>query len=114
MSNSTLPARSMPYQGAQPPSAQPAPTCCPTHPHRRELAACETAASLQLQVVQQQQQLASMRGQLADVKELHKKKLARYKAQMQLQYQGQLEAAVAAFSQELAGQRQVRLGRLGR
>lgn len=50
----------------------------------------------------QQQQLAGMQEQLLQLKDLHKKKLARYKLQLQQQYESQLAAATTAYTQELS------------
>jgi peptidoglycan hydrolase CwlO-like protein len=50
----------------------------------------------------QQQQLQDLRGQLQQLKDLHQQKLARLKEQLQQQYEAQLEAAAAAYTQELA------------
>jgi hypothetical protein len=51
---------------------------------------------------EQQQQLASMQEQLTQLKDMHKKKLVRYKAQLQQQYEAQLAAATTAYTQELS------------
>jgi hypothetical protein len=80
------------------------------HPHcRREQQAAAANAALQSQLSQQQhmleaqqQQLASMQEQLLQLKDLHKKKLTRYKAQLQQQYETQLAAATTAYTQELS------------
>lgn len=50
----------------------------------------------------QQQQLASMQEQLTQLKDMHKKKLVCYKAQLQQQYEAQLAAATTAYTQELS------------
>lgn len=50
----------------------------------------------------QQQQLSGMQEQLMQLKDLHKKKLTRYKVQLQQQYESQLAAATSAYTQELS------------
>jgi hypothetical protein len=50
----------------------------------------------------QQQQLSGMQEQLLQLKDMHKKKLTRYKAQLQQQYESQLAAATTAYTQELS------------
>jgi hypothetical protein len=76
---------------------------------RREQQATAANAALQDQMSQQQhmlqeqqQQLASMQEQLTQLKDMHKKKLVRYKAQLQQQYEAQLAAATTAYTQELS------------
>lgn len=51
---------------------------------------------------QQQQQLSGMQEQLLQLKDLHKKKLTRYKVQLQQQYESHLAAATSAYIQELS------------
>lgn len=77
--------------------------------NRREQEAAAAAAALQAQLAQQQrmleaqqQQLSGMQDQLMQLKDLHKKKLTRYKAQLQQQYESQLAAATNAYTQELS------------
>lgn len=76
---------------------------------RREQQASTTNATLQAQLTQQQhmleaqqQQLSGMQEQLMQLKDLHKKKLTRYKTQLQQQYESQLAAATTAYTQELS------------
>lgn len=78
-------------------------------PCRREQQAAAASTALQAQLNQQQlmleaqqQQLAGMQEQLAQLKDMHKKKLARYKMQLQQQYESQLAAATTAYTQELS------------
>lgn len=78
--------------------------CC-----RREQQAAAANAALQAQLTQQQhmldaqqQQLSGMQEQLMQLKDMHKKKLTCYKAQLQQQYESQLAAATTAYTQELS------------
>jgi hypothetical protein len=79
------------------------------YPCRREQQAAAANAALQSQLSQQQhmleaqqQQLSGMQEQLLQLKDLHKKKLTRYKVQLQQQYESQLAAATSAYTQELS------------